>query len=165
MSTRRSSEKAFPEEEPEFQVAPMIDILLVLMTFFMSITSTEVIKTQPKIENFVLPVAKDSKLAETARSQVTVNVGWNPLNKGHEGVIDLDGIMYKDPTDIVQNVEQRKRGQPTLRALIRVSEEVPYSFVREVMAACAAADVDNITFAVLAKDIPKEYSKAMHPDK
>ena len=139
----------------------MIDILLVLMTFFMSITSTEVIKTQPKIENFVLAVAKDSKPAETARSQVTINVGWNALNKGKEGVIDIDGTMYKDPNDITGIVEQRKRGQPALRALIRVSEEVPYSFVQLVIGACAGADVDNITFAVLAKDIPKEYTDAM----
>ena len=38
MAIKRSSQTAFPEEDPEFQVAPMIDVLLVLMTFFMSIT-------------------------------------------------------------------------------------------------------------------------------
>ncbi|MBA3608646.1 MAG: biopolymer transporter ExbD, partial [Chthoniobacterales bacterium] len=30
--------------EPEFQVAPMIDVLLVILVFFMTITSTQVLK-------------------------------------------------------------------------------------------------------------------------
>ncbi|MGH6755164.1 MAG: ExbD/TolR family protein, partial [Bradyrhizobium sp.] len=30
--------------EPEFQVAPMIDVLLVLLVFFMMITSAQVLK-------------------------------------------------------------------------------------------------------------------------
>src|SRR5437016_5129629 len=41
---RRERERKYPaEEEPEFQIAPMIDILLVLLVFFMSISSTEVL--------------------------------------------------------------------------------------------------------------------------
>ena len=39
--------------EPEFQIAPMIDVLLVLLIFFMSITSAEVLKVD---KNIVLPV-------------------------------------------------------------------------------------------------------------
>ena len=49
-----------PEEDPEFQIAPMIDILLVLLVFFMSISSTEVLQ---KTEGINLPVAKDAKPA------------------------------------------------------------------------------------------------------
>ena len=30
--------------DPEFQIAPMIDVLLVLLIFFMSITSAQVLK-------------------------------------------------------------------------------------------------------------------------
>ena len=30
--------------EPDFQIAPMIDVLLVLLIFFMSITSAQVLK-------------------------------------------------------------------------------------------------------------------------
>ncbi|NBV52576.1 MAG: biopolymer transporter ExbD, partial [Verrucomicrobia bacterium] len=42
------------EGEPEFQVAPMIDVLLVLLIFFMSITSAQVLKVD---KNISLPVA------------------------------------------------------------------------------------------------------------
>ena len=41
--------------EPEFQVAPMIDVLLVILVFFMTITSTQVLKVDKTIS---LPIAK-----------------------------------------------------------------------------------------------------------
>ncbi|MGH8046170.1 MAG: ExbD/TolR family protein, partial [Chthoniobacterales bacterium] len=44
--------------EPEFQVAPMIDVLLVLLVFFMMITSAQVLKVDQTIK---LPVAKNGK--------------------------------------------------------------------------------------------------------
>ena len=40
------------EGEPEFQVAPMIDVLLVLLIFFMSITSAQVLKVEPEVLRF-----------------------------------------------------------------------------------------------------------------
>ena len=47
-----------PEVDPEFQIAPMIDILLVLLVFFMSISSTEVLQSNQDVN---LPVARDAK--------------------------------------------------------------------------------------------------------
>ena len=52
-----------PEEDPEFQIAPMIDILLVLLVFFMSISSTEVLQSNRDIQ---LPVAADGKTLRAA---------------------------------------------------------------------------------------------------
>jgi len=152
MSSQRSSEKAFPEEEPEFQVAPMIDILLVLMTFFMAITSTEVLKSKTKIANINLPVALDSVKKDNARSEVLINVGWNPNNQENKGVIEVEEQVIPDHSQLGSIITQRKQNQPSLRAVIRASEEVPYSFVQLVMAACSEADVDNITFLVLNQE-------------
>jgi biopolymer transport protein ExbD len=36
--------------EPEFQIAPMIDVLLVLLIFFMSITSAQVLSIDKEIQ-------------------------------------------------------------------------------------------------------------------
>ena len=47
--------------EPEFQIAPMIDVLLVLLIFFMSITSAQVLSIDKEIQ---LPVAEDAKKKE-----------------------------------------------------------------------------------------------------
>jgi biopolymer transport protein ExbD len=70
----RTATRMVPEEDPEFQIAPMIDILLVLLVFFMSITSTEVLQTNDAVR---LPVAKDGKdPSKDVDSQVIVNVTW-----------------------------------------------------------------------------------------
>src|SRR6188768_1145727 len=60
--------------EPEFQVAPMIDVLLVLLVFFMSITSAQVEQLDKTIK---LPVAPDAQARKPEANQRTVNVRWN----------------------------------------------------------------------------------------
>src|SRR6478752_1054592 len=96
---RKAAMRAAPEEDPEFQIAPMIDILLVLLVFFMSISSTEILQTNDKVK---LPVAKDAKTKETAGTatgQTIVNILWNPLN--NVGTIDVDEKVYPTPDDVI----------------------------------------------------------------
>ncbi|MEO8352810.1 MAG: biopolymer transporter ExbD, partial [Chthoniobacteraceae bacterium] len=70
--------RELPEQEPEFQIAPMIDILLVLLVFFMSIASTQVLQSNEDVQ---LPVAKEGKEAgDTQEGRVTLNVLWADLN-------------------------------------------------------------------------------------
>ena len=63
-SKSRSETRLPPEEDPEFQIAPMIDILLVLLVFFMSISSTEVLQ---KTEGINLPQSEWTPDAIAAR--------------------------------------------------------------------------------------------------
>ena len=60
--------------EPEFQIAPMIDVLLVLLIFFMSITSSQVAKIDKEITP---PVAGAAKKKEK--------------NLANEGIINVRG--------------------------------------------------------------------------
>ncbi len=158
MSIHRASEKAFPEEAPEFQVAPMIDILLVLMTFFMSITSTEVLKTKTRLGEILLPVAKESKPKESAQSEILLNVLWSDEKK--QGFIEWEEKVINSPGEITPVILKRKGNQSFFRAVVRAGKNVPYSFVQQVLAACADAEVDNITFSVLSQDAPKKYAAA-----
>ena len=74
----RAATRNAPEEDPEFQIAPMIDILLVLLVFFMSISSTEVLQSN---RNISLAVAKDAKAPKpTKGGQIIVNVSWGVIN-------------------------------------------------------------------------------------
>ncbi len=149
MASLRSIDKVFPMEEPEFQVAPMIDVLLVLMTFFMSITSTEVLKTKTTLP-IHLPVATASKAKELSMSEVLLNISW--IGSRQQGVIEFEERTIHDPAEITQIILQRKSNQPYFRAVVRADENVPYSFVQQVMLACAAGQVDNITFSVLSRE-------------
>ena len=62
--------------EPEFQIAPMIDVLLVLLVFFVMITSAEVLKVD---KNNRLPVSPSAKAREPemAKHEMAVTVRYD----------------------------------------------------------------------------------------
>src|SRR3954465_15114316 len=64
--------------EPEFQVAPMIDVLLTILVFFMTITSAQVLKVDKTI---ALPVAKDAQKKNNSRAEALINVRWQAATK------------------------------------------------------------------------------------
>ena len=144
--------------EPEFQVAPMIDVLLTILVFFMMITSAQVLKVDKSI---ALPLAPDAQKQENAREQAIVNVRWNAGTKKAEFV--LDDKHYVDPKlmiPILKNlrlvgekkiVGEGKEQQP-YRALIRGDREVPAVFVANAMNACGEAGIADISFSAVNKD-------------
>ena len=73
------------EEDLEFQIAPMIDVLLVMLTFFMSITSASVLRLDQSIE---LPVADHSQKKENARLEAVVNIQWDAVTRRERIVLE-----------------------------------------------------------------------------
>ena len=59
--------------EPDFQIAPMIDVLLVMLIFFMTITSAQVLRVDKNIQ---LPTAPNASRKDNSRSEAVVNVRW-----------------------------------------------------------------------------------------
>jgi biopolymer transport protein ExbD len=148
---KRAETRLPPEEDPEFQIAPMIDILLVLLVFFMSISSTEVLQTR---EDITLPVAKDAKEKDkqTTQGQVIVNVLWNELVAGGAGTVDLDGKTYGQPSEIAALLKSKVEKQPQVRIVIRADRKVRYEYLRNLLKTAGAAGVQNVTFSVTDKD-------------
>jgi biopolymer transport protein ExbD len=141
--------------EPEFQVAPMVDVLLVLLVFFMMITSAQVLKVDRTI---TLPVAPDAQKADSRRSEVIVNIRWHPETKKPEFVID--DRSYATVEDLAAPLksakavgEQKvaKSDNPTFRALIRGDHDLPALYVSQVMNACGDAGISDISFSTLNK--------------
>ena len=89
----KNSVRAMPEEDPDFQIAPMIDVLLVLLVFFMSISSTEVLQSTKNIE---LPIAADGNTASKNKGQVIVNIVWLAI-ANDVGTITIDERNYASP--------------------------------------------------------------------
>src|SRR5271170_1334890 len=89
---RRALKRASEDGEPEFQVAPMVDVLLVLLLFFMAITSTEVLKKQ---RNLHLAEADRAKKEEGNKNhQVIINVAWDGINSVASFI--MEGATYPD---------------------------------------------------------------------
>lgn len=145
----RAAARSAPEEDPEFQIAPMIDILLVLLIFFMSISSSEVLQVNQEV---VLPVAKDAKEKQQGKGQgqATINILWSTI--GGSGTVELDEKKYGDPGQLTPILASRVQVTPQMRVLIRADKNVRYEYLRAVMVACGNAGVGNVTFSVVDKD-------------
>ena len=140
--------KEDPEADPEFQIAPMIDILLVLLVFFMSISSTEVLQSNKEIN---LPIAKDAKDAKENPGQVIINLAYNVLNNAT--VIEVQDREYPSPADLVTMLQSNVQRNPMVRVLVRADREVRYEFLRKVLEAVGQSGVGNVTFSVVDKEV------------
>lgn len=138
-----------PEADPEFQIAPMIDILLVLLVFFMSISSTEVLQSNRDIR---LPVAKDAKDAKENPGQIIVNLAVNPLSNAV--AISVNEKDYNSPAELIPVLQNHIQRNPMVRVLVRADKEVRYSVTKSLLEAVGKAGIANVTFSVVDKEAP-----------
>ncbi len=131
--------------EPEFQIAPMIDVLLVLLIFFMSITSAEVLRIDPDIK---LPVAPDAKKKEKQiGSEGALNLKWKP--GGNKAQFNFQGKDYENFEDIVPVIVSIKQGNDKYRVIIRGDKDLPAKEVQKAMGMLGQAGLENIAFSAL----------------
>jgi len=150
LTRRQKAEKELknpPEEDPEFQIAPMIDILLVLLVFFMSISSTEVLESNHSI---ILPVAANGKDPSAKQpGQVIINVTWMFPEIGQ---IDIDDQKYPNADAMIPLIQAKLKANPLTRVLIRADRSVKWEFMRSVMSAVARGGMENVTFSVVNRE-------------
>jgi biopolymer transport protein ExbD len=143
---KRHVRKPEPEVDPEFQIAPMIDILLVLLVFFMSISSTEVLQSNQDVN---LPVAKEAKESKKNPGQVIVNVLYNPLSTAT--VLEVDERTIK-LGELAPMLQAKVIANPLVRVLVRADKQVRYEFLRGLLETVGKAGVGNVTFSVADKE-------------
>ena len=132
--------------EPEFQIAPMIDVLLVLLIFFMSITSAQVLQIDKEIQ---LPVAADAKKKEkNMMNEAALNVRWT---KG-KALITFENNTYDVVEPLVEKLRLRKESNARYRVVIRGDRRLPAIEIQRVMSVIAQAGIDDISFSALNKN-------------
>ena len=144
---KKKVRKAEADADPEFQIAPMIDILLVLLVFFMSISSTEVLQSN---KNVNLPIAKEAKEAKDNPGQVIINVTYASINNAT--AIEVDEKNYPIPADLITLLSAKVAANPLVRVLIRADRQVRYEFMRQLLETVGRAGVGNVTFSVVDKE-------------
>jgi biopolymer transport protein ExbD len=132
------------EGDPEFQIAPLIDVLLVLLIFFMSIASTAVTRYDPSIE---LPVASDAERKEDAEGELVFNIAWRAGENKAVTTFEEEEVV---PDALVSLLEKRRRARPDIRLLIRSDGAAPVRYVSAVVEAGAQAGIVDVTFATLS---------------
>jgi biopolymer transport protein ExbD len=142
---QRKRRRIDEDGDPEFQVAPMVDVLLVLMLFFMAITSTEVLQ---KDKNLTLAEAKHAKKIEgNKKNEIVINVGWDGVDSTAQ--FSMGGIPYATAGAMQESLTTRHQDRPEAYVVIRADKDAQYSNIAEVMNACASAGISTVTFAVL----------------
>lgn len=134
--------------EPEFQIAPMVDVLLVLLIFFMCITSAEVLKVNKEI---VLPVSPSAKKRdpEMSKHEIAINVSWN--KEQSKALVDVDDKKYPNLPELIPYLQERKKRDDKLRAVVRGDRLLPAIEIQRVMNIVGESGIADISFAASNK--------------
>jgi len=124
------------EEDPVPNLAPMIDVILVLTIFFMCATKFSGDERQFNLD---LPQVGGAPVVATARPEI-VEVG-------------ADGALRLGPDDVsLEELGTRlaaARGvQPDVAVMIRGERAVPHGRMAEIYEACRAAGVRQVAISV-----------------
>ena len=143
------------EGEPEFQIAPMIDVLLVLLIFFMSITSAQVLK----VEKLALPVAPNALKRDMMRNEAILNVKWDPATE--KPSYFLEGKGYKDIKLVAEQLKLLKKQSaatpvkgpnPEYRVVIRADRNAEALAINQVLNAAGEAGIADVSFGVYNRE-------------
>jgi biopolymer transport protein ExbD len=152
----RAVTRALPEEDPEFQIAPMIDILLVLLVFFMTIATDQVLQQNQEV---ILPVAKEAEKPDKENVSVYVNVLWALDGNGR---IEVDSAGQMELAALTEYIiKKRVNAEVTgnsakFQVIIRGDKRAKYQYIRTVMVAIGNAKVPNVIFSAVDKEVTKK---------
>ena len=139
-----------PQEMPSdagFQIAPMIDVVFVIMLFFMVMAGA--VKVEHELKT-TLPGNAETSTATEIPDEITIGVSENgqiTINEDPVGTPQdktLDGL-FNEMTKLKQAAIQS--GSKVL-ITVQAEEAARYERVINVLDVLARADINNVTFAV-----------------
>ena len=135
------------EGEPEFQIAPMIDVLLVMLIFFMTITSSQVLRVDKSI---TLPIAPAAQKKDNSKNEVPINVHWDAANK--KAIVSLEEHVYGNLEEMVPVLKARSATDPHYRVIIRGDRALPAVEVSRVMNVCGEGGISDVSFSAVNRE-------------
>lgn len=150
------TEKMMAElEEPEISIAAMCDILFVLLTFFMSVTSVDIMRTQEN--NVPLPDARDATKAKDKQNWVYIDILWTP---GRGGECWVESRKYAEPEMLAPLLTKRNAEAGLRTAYIRADRGTQYFYISRLTKVIAEAGIPNIVFGTYGEAAGKSGGKA-----
>jgi biopolymer transport protein ExbD len=125
-----------------FQIAPMVDVVFVLMLFFMASAGSQIVENELNIS---LPSGAPASATATAKTPIIIDISA-------EGQVVGNNQSFGTPTD---------RSLASLRdwlkstqgfggedpVIIRPNSQTRHERIVDVLNACAAAGIKNLTFS------------------
>jgi len=125
------------EEEPEVNLIPLIDVLLIVL-IFLAVTTTYARFSELQIE---LPTADANK---TQNRPQEIQVGVTA-----DGRIAIDRVLIgvTDPAAVAEQLQRAVRGRDKPLLVINADAQAPHQAVINVMEAARLANLPRISFA------------------
>lgn len=128
------------EIDAKFEMAPMIDMVFLLLVFFMCASHMSVVQSVP----LEIPTAKKAVVPKERPDRLIVNV-------------TSDGTIYSGNTEVT--IDQLKdiakdemQYTPNMKVYIRADQTTHHKYVRKVMTALAETGLDNFIFGAFIPD-------------
>jgi len=130
----RMRRREWPSEA--FQMAPMIDMVFLLLVFFMCVSTLAIAE---KAHPVALPESAQSEVPEDLSNRLTITVA-------------ADGSVYAgsvpiDRERLAARLKAALQGRPDLKVHVRADRGVPYGRIRRILQTCADAGVWEIVYA------------------
>ncbi|MBL7076606.1 MAG: biopolymer transporter ExbD [Kiritimatiellae bacterium] len=127
--------------EQSFQITPMIDVIFLLLTFFVA---SQIFSQWETEIDITLPTAQTSEQPDRIPGEIIINIRDNGavvVNQLEMDEAALDGLLNR----IVEQFSD-------WAVLIRADEDTRYEDVIDVLDACRRADIWNVSFATTIED-------------
>lgn len=144
MSSKLRKAAIGQEDEAKVDMSPMIDMVFLLLIFFVVNATAIIVKTDPDV---LPPVAKNSKPQEDGRGRIVINVR-------QDGTFTAEdfNVILADDNDIVDLVKKEKDKIIPLGIVpklhLRGDQDAVFKYSRTAIRAAAEAGVDQVVFAV-----------------
>ncbi|MBC2602824.1 ExbD/TolR family protein [Puniceicoccus vermicola] len=122
-------------DDEGFELTPMIDVVFLLIAFFMTITS-EITEENIKIE---VPIAVEAQVPEERGVRQTISIDAS-------GNIFF-GARQLAPDELADAIRVSLENSPDTRVYLRADARTPHRYVQDVMQATANAGLYDLIFA------------------
>ena len=124
-----------------FQLAPMIDVILFLLTFFLLTWNLARYETELDVR---VPTAKQGKSPERLPGEIVLNV-----KADGRVILNRRTVTYEELLGILKDIV----GQfPNQAVILRADEKAEYRYVVAVLDVCRGADIWNVAFATAPEE-------------
>jgi len=123
-------------ELPGFQIAPMVDIMFILLSFFIA---TQIYARWEKEIEIRLPTADTGKTPSRMAGEIIINV----LKDGSV-VVNRQKLDEPSLKRLLARIVRLFPGQPVI---VRADKQTAYEHVVRVLDLCRQSDIWNISFA------------------
>ena len=138
----RKRKNSFAGEKARIDLSPMIDLVFLLLIFFM-IASTAI--TYPKIAGITIPDATVGKTPDLTQSRVVINI----FEDGR--IVDATGTVEMSLDDVEVLMAEQKAATPTIQLHLRADKDTPHKKVKDVIASSARGGVSKVIFSTRTK--------------